>query len=309
MSEAHSIGARGSGGRSAPGPMRKFGERIAEGLRTVYEGELLHSEQTPFQKLDVYEHPHFGRVLTLDDLIQTTQADEFCYHEMLVHPAVTSLERVDRVLVIGGGDGGTVRRVLEHGPSEVVMCEIDEAVVRVCKELMPDISGGALDDPRVRLVIGDGAAFAAEHTDAFDAIVVDGSDAVGPATVLFSESFYSACLRALRPGGVFVSQTGSPMYQLEEFRLAYGNLTASFPTVETYLSFVPTYPGVLWSYMTGSSSHAASAVAPDVLRGRLESRGVSTRFYTPELHAAAFALPEFVSEICASTVPSSVSRG
>jgi spermidine synthase len=244
-------------------------------------------------------------VLTLDDLIQTTQADEYCYHEMLVHPVLTSLPRVDRVLVIGGGDGGTVRRVLEHNPSEVVMCEIDEAVVRVCRELMPDIAAGALDDPRVRLVIGDGAAFAAEHSDSYDAIIVDGSDAVGPATVLFSESFYGACRNALRSGGVFVSQTGSPMYQLDEFRLAYGNLNASFETVEVYLSFVPTYPGVLWSYMTGSRGHRVSEATLDALG----SRGVSARFYTPEVHRGAFALPEFVREICASTVPASVPRG
>ena len=139
--------------------MTEFGERIAEGLRTVYEGELLHSEQTPFQKLEVFDHPHFGRVLVLDGLIQTTQSDEFCYHEMLVHPALFSLERVERVLIIGGGDGGTLRRVLEHGPSEVVMCEIDERVIEVCREHMPDISAGAFDDPRALLEIGDGAAF------------------------------------------------------------------------------------------------------------------------------------------------------
>jgi spermidine synthase len=289
--------------------MKEFGERFVEGLRTVYDGELLHSEQTPFQKLDVYEHPHFGRVLTLDDLIQTTQYDEHCYHEMLVHPALASRESVERVLIIGGGDGGTLRRVLEHNPVEVVMCEIDEAVVRVCREYLPDISDGAFDDPRARIVIGDGAAFVAEHESGFDAIIVDGSDAVGPATVLFSEAFYASCRRALRPDGVFVTQSGSPMYQVDEFRMAFGNANAAFGEVETYLSFVPTYPGVLWSYTTGTTGAAVSAASSDVIAARLDARGVATRFYTSELHNAVFALPRFVRELCASTVPASVPRG
>jgi len=288
--------------------LSKFGEPIVEGLSTEYDGDLLHSEQTPFQRLDIYEHPHFGRVLTLDGLIQTTQADEFYYHEMLVHPSLASLERVKRVLIIGGGDGGTLRRVLEHGPMEAVMCEIDDAVIRACREHMPDISAGAFDDPRTRVVIGDGAAFVADHGEEFDAIVVDGSDAVGPATVLFSEAFYAACRRALRPGGVFVTQSGSPWCQLDEFRLAFGNASAAFPVVEAYLSFVPTYPGVLWSYTSGTSGEPVSRVSRDVIRARMDARGIDTKFYNPELHQAAFALPQFVRDICASTVPASVPR-
>jgi spermidine synthase len=287
----------------------RFGERIADGLRTVYEGRLLHSEQTPFQKLDVYDHPHFGRVLTLDDLIQTTERDEFCYHEMLVHPALTSLERVEKVLIIGGGDGGTLRRVLEHGPREAVMCEIDEAVVRVCREHMPAIADGALDDPRAQVVIGDGAAFVSDHEDSFDAVIVDGSDPVGPATVLFGESFFESCRRALRPGGVFVTQSGSPMFQTDEFRMVFANAAAAFPVAEAYLSIVPTYPGALWSYMTGSTEQPVSAVSAEAIRTRLEARGVSARFYTPDVHRSVFALPRFVEEICASAVTTSVPHG
>jgi spermidine synthase len=289
--------------------LSEFGERIAEGLRTVYEGELLHSEQTPFQKLEVFDHPHFGRVLVLDGLIQTTQSDEFCYHEMLVHPALVSLERVERVLIIGGGDGGTLRRVLEHGPSEVVTCEIDERVIEVCREHMPDIAGGAFEDPRVRLEIGDGARFVSDQKNAFDAIVIDGSDAIGPAAVLFSQGFYASCRQALRPEGVLVTQSGSPMFQLDEFRMAFGNLNRSFETVEPYLSFVPTYPGALWSYMTATDGKPVSFTSPLVVRLRLEERKIATRFYNADLHAGVFALPEFVREISAATVPTSVPRG
>jgi len=286
-----------------------FGEPIAPGLETVYQGELLYTGRSEFQKIDVYQHPHFGRVLTLDDLIQTTERDEYCYHEMLVHPALSSLERVERVLIIGGGDGGTLRHVLMHGPSEVVMCEIDAEVVRVCRELMPSLSDGAFDDPRARVVFADGAAYAAEHENVFDAVVVDGSDAVGPATVLFSEAFYAACRRALVPGGVFVSQTGSPMYQVPEFDLALRNLSLAFPTVEPYLGAVPTYPGTLWSYMAATDGDPVSGVSADVAAGRLRERQISARYYTPELHGAAFKLPAFVESLREAATPASVPRG
>ena len=291
--------------------MTSFGETIASdgSFANVFSGEVLYAGRSEFQKIDVYDNAHFGRVLTLDDLVQTTERDEYCYHEMLVHPALTSLERVQRVLIIGGGDGGTLRHVLMHGPSEVVMCEIDAEVVRVCRELMPSLSDGAFDDPRARVVFADGAAFVAEHESAFDAIVVDGSDAVGPATVLFSETFYAACRRALVPDGVFVSQTGSPLFQADEFDLALRNLSLAFPTVEPYLGAVPTYPGVLWSYMAATEGEPLSAAPVDTLAERLRGRHVSTRYYTPELHAGAFALPAFVETMREAASPASVPRG
>jgi spermidine synthase len=282
-----------------------FGEPIASdgSFANVFQGESLYSGRSDLQKIDVYENAHFGRVLTLDDLVQTTERDEYCYHEMLVHPALASLERVERVLIIGGGDGGTLRHVLMHGPSQVVMCEIDSEVVRVCRELMPSLSDGAFDDPRAQVVFANGAAYAAEHESVFDAVVVDGSDAVGPAAVLFSEAFYAACRRALVPGGVFVSQTGSPLYQAPEFDLALRNLSLAFPIVEPYLGAVPTYPGTLWSYMAATDGDPVSAAQADVVAGRLRARQVSTRYYSPELHGAAFKLPAFVESLREAASP------
>ena len=287
--------------------MIEFGERIADGVFSRYEGELLTSQRSDFQKIDVYEHPFFGRVLTLDDLIQTTTRDEFTYHEMLVHPALAARDRVERVLIIGGGDGGTLRHVLMHAPRSVVMCEIDEAVIHLCRELLPQLSDGAFEDPRAELVIGDGAAFVAEHEDAFDAIIVDGSDPVGPAVVLFSEEFYSACRRALRDDGVFISQTGSPIFQTDEFQMAYGNLTASFGRCHPYLSFVPTYPGTLWSYMSATKGEPL----PDAtgITARLSSREITCKLYSEAVHHGAFALPPFVKELCETARPVPVPRG
>jgi spermidine synthase len=243
--------------------LAEFGERVAPGFRHTFEGELLYAGRSQFQKIDVFQHAQFGRVLTLDDTLQTTENDEFCYHEMLVHPALSSIERVERVLIIGGGDGGTLRHVLMHDPAEAVMCEIDEDVVNVSLEYLPMISAGAFDDPRARLVIGDGAAFVAEHEGAFDAIIVDSTDPVGAAVVLFSTPFYESCRRALRPHGVFISQTGSPMYQGKELTVALTNMSEVFGPVETYCGFVPTYPGVLWSYTAAGRSIASTP--PDVI--------------------------------------------
>jgi spermidine synthase len=286
-----------------------FGERITAGFHSAFEGELLHTERSSFQKIDVYEHPYFGRVLTLDDLIQTTEQDEFCYHEMLVHPALSSRESIGRVLIIGGGDGGTLRHALMHGVNEAVMCEIDEAVVRVSRELMPAIAGRAFDDARAKVVIDDGAAFVGRCKDAFDAILVDSTDPIGAAAVLVAPEFYHACRTALKPGGVLVAQTGSPYYQVDEFRTAVANMSTVFSLVETYTALVPTYPGSLWSYTIGTDGPPVSSCTPDEVRSRLEARGISTRYYTPELHGGVFAVPAFVAALAGNARVSAVSGG
>lgn len=283
-----------------------FGEPVTEGFDHVLYGEQLYAGRSQFQKVDVYQHAFFGRVLTLDDTLQTTESDEFCYHEMLVHPALCSLDRVERVLIIGGGDGGTLRHVLMHDPVDAVMCEIDGEVVRVSQEFLPRVSDGAFDDPRGRLVIGDGAAYVAEHENAFDAIIVDSTDPVGAAVVLFSVGFYESCRRALRPDGVLVSQTGSPMYQGAELTDALGNMASVFGGVQTYVGFVPTYPGVLWSFT--SAGRALSTTPSSEIAARLSDRGITTRFYTPDVHRSAFALPPFVRDLCEAPSAASLPR-
>jgi spermidine synthase len=286
-----------------------FGERVAAGFSNAFEGELVHTERSSFQKIDVYEHEYFGRVLTLDDLIQTTEQDEFCYHEMLVHPALCSRENVRRVLVVGGGDGGALRHALMHAADEVVMCEIDDAVVRVSREHMPAIGGRSFDDARTKLVIDDGAAFVARCKDTFDAIVVDSTDPIGAAAVLVGREFYEACRVALKADGVLAAQTGSPYYQADEFRTSVGNMSAVFGSVEPYLGLVPTYPGVMWSYTTATDGPAVSSSSTEEIRARLDARGIAPRYYTPELHAGAFALPAFAAALADTARVSTVPRG
>lgn len=271
-----------------------YGEPVCAGFEHVFHGALIHRERSPFQNVEVYDNPHFGRMLVLDGLIQTTERDEFCYHEMLVHPVLSSLDAVDRVLVIGGGDGGALRHVLQHGAGRVVMCEIDEAVTRLSRQHLPSVSASAFDDPRATVVFDDGAAYVREQRS-LDAIIVDSTDPIGPAVVLFSPEFYADCANALRSGGALVTQSGSPVYQLPELQQAITNMRTAFQTVEVYLGFVPTYPGVLWSFIVGTNGPAMSAATTDAIATRLLARSISPRYYTPEVHLGAFALPAFVA--------------
>jgi spermidine synthase len=254
-----------------------YGEPVAPGFDHVFTGELLHTETSPFQTIDIYDNAHFGRMLTLDGLVQTTERDEHCYHEMLVHPALTSRAHIERALVIGGGDGGVLRRLLQHADC-AEMCEIDEAVTAASRRFLPSISDGALDDPRATVLFEDGAAYVARHEDAFDAIAIDSTDPIGPAVVLFSEEFYANCARALRRDGVVVAQSGSPLYQSAELGRVIRNMSSAFKTVETYTGFVPTYPGVLWSYTVGTNGTPVSAADTGSLRARRAARGIATKF-------------------------------
>jgi spermidine synthase len=273
----------------------RFSEKPIAGLEIGYDGEPLHEERSEFQLIQVFEHPTFGRMLVLDGLVQTTQRDEFFYHEMLVHVPLITHPEPKKVLIIGAGDGGALRRVLAH-PSvdHVTMVEIDARVTAVSREFMPDISGGALDDPRAEVRFEDGHAYVLDSTDSYDAIIVDSSDPVGPGIVLFQTPFYKACLERLSENGVFSAQIGSALYFSDEIRMAVANATPAFPSVRPYLGAVPTYPGTLWGYMLGSrGDHVDAGEAAK----RAADRGLQTRYWTPEVHAASFALPAFVRDL------------
>jgi spermidine synthase len=270
----------------------RFFETPATGVECAYEGELLHAEDSAFQHIDVYEHPTFGRTLVLDGAVQTSERDEFLYHELLVHVPLIAHPSPERVLVIGGGDGGTLRRVLEHpSVTDAVMVEIDDRVTAVSREYMPSIGGEVWDDPRTTVLFDDGNAYIHADGEPFDAIVVDSSDPVGPGIVLFETPFYARCLERLKPGGVFVAQVGSPIYFQDEMRMAYRNARAAFPDVRLYLGHVTTYPGVVWSFMLAGER---LEIDPDAAAARAAERKLDVRAWTPELHAGAFALPGFV---------------
>ncbi len=275
-----------------------FGEAPERGFRQLFavREELLHT-RSAYQDMRVLETVPFGRMLVLDGAVQTTEADEFIYHEMLVHVPLLHVEHPRDVLIIGGGDGGALRRVLAHGVAKATMVEIDEQVVRVSREYLPAVGAGAFDDPRANVVFADGAAYLREAAgESFDAIIVDSTDPVGPAQVLFSADFFASAYRALRPGGVYVTQVGSPILLPGELREAYRGLGALFPHCRAYLAGIPSYPAVLLGFLMAGKEPFAWATPPEI-RARWEERWLETAYLTPELATAAFVLPAYVQAI------------
>ncbi len=263
-----------------------FTERQTEHLGiTLRVRESLLVEQTPFQQLAVLDTYEYGRMLVLDGAIQTTEVDEFIYHEMITHVPMTVHPKPQEVLVIGGGDGGVVREILKHADvKHVCIAEVDERVVAAARRFFPKLSQ-ALDDPRVEVVITDGAKHVRAMRGVCDVILVDSTDPVGPAVKLFQPEFYRAVHDALTPEGVFVAQSKSPHLDRKLIREVFGIVGSLFPVAHLYTAAVPTYPSGFWSFVLGSKVHQALQFD----EGRAEK--LETRYYSPEIHRGAFALP------------------
>lgn len=275
--------------------MPEFAEPYRQGWRqSVQVREVLFDGQSDFQHLEVLDTVPFGRMLVLDDACQTSEAEEYIYHEMLVHVPMMAHPDPKRVLVIGGGDGGALRRVLEHPVERATMVEIDGEVVRVSREFLPSIAGDAFTNPRGDVIIGDGVKYLRETDEHFDVILVDSTDPVGPAVDLFGEAFYQDARRALGDNGIIVTQSGSPLVMLDELTDAVQLMRQVFPIVRTYLCSIPIYPGVLWSFTAASTTIDPSEVDPTAIAARLMANGHATGWYTPAIHTAAFALPNFL---------------
>jgi spermidine synthase len=278
-----------------------FAEAPYVGYRQQYRVTArLHEQQTPWQKLEIVETEPFGRALLLDGALQTSIGEEFTYHEMLAHVAMFAHPRPRRVLVIGGGDGGTLRQALLHPSVErAVEAEIDGAVVEASLKYLPEISAGAYDDPRTTLFVGDGVQFLAETSTQFDVILVDSTDPVGPAAALLSERFMQAASRALSPGGIMAMQSGSPLTQPAEFVATINAMRRAFGIVRPYLGFVPIYPGVLWSWTAASAEIDPGSFDEFTVGARLQQLPERLRVYNTAIHRAAFALPTFVRDLAA----------
>jgi spermidine synthase len=278
---------------------------------TLYETEgftcafrvdkVLHEEKTAEQHLVIFENRLFGRMMALDGITQVTERDEFIYHEMMTHVPILAHGRVRRVLIIGGGDGGILREVLRHkGVEKVTMVEIDPAVTEFSKKHLPQISAGAFDDPRLDLLFADGAKFVEDSAESHDVIIVDSTDPVGPGEVLFREEFYRAAKARLTPGGVLVTQNGVPFMQGSELKSTLEKFRRLFRTGTCYLATIPTYVGGPMAMGWGTDDETLSAVSLDELTKRFANLKINTRYYTPEVHRAAFALPRYVLDIVES---------
>lgn len=270
-------------------------QHYAQSLRV---DEMLYDSNTEHQRLKVFQNGTFGRILTLDDVVQTTEGDNFIYHEMMTHVPILAHGAAKRVLIIGGGDGGMAREALRHASVEhVTMVEIDGGVVDFSKEYLPMLSNGAFDDPRLDLVINDGAAFMRETDQHYDVIIVDSTDPIGPGEVLFTNTFYGHAARALTDDGIIVTQNGVPFMQGDELTGTMRAFKALFADHSCYLASIPTYAGGPMAFGFGSHSKAARNVTLADLEKRFAAAGIETDYYTPEVHKGAFALPGYVKKL------------
>lgn len=282
----------------------KFSELVGEGFEYSYGiREKIYQCKSKYQKIEIFDNPYFGRMLVLDGAVQVTERDEFIYHEMLTHPPLFLHPDPKRVLIIGGGDGGTLRRVLQHPASEVVMVELDEEVVRLSQEYLPSISANAFADDRIRLIFDDGAKFVQQTGERFDIILVDSTDPVAAAEILFSEEFYGNCHRILNESGILVTQSGSPICQAPELKTTFQRLKKIFPIAQVYLCTVFTYPGTLWSFSLGSRKLNPEEADIEIIGARLQKLPLSPKYYTPQIQKSCFVLPKLVQEILENENP------
>ncbi len=266
-------------------PDIEAGYRVDE---PIFEG------RTAFQAVRVFRNDRLGRMLVLDGCVQTTERDEFVYHEMFAHVPILGHGAAKRVLIIGGGDGGLLEEVLKHPVEHVTMVEIDGEVVELCRQHLPSICGAAFEDPRTELVIGDGARFVAETAQRYDVILVDSTDPHGPGAILFQPPFYTDCRRCLNEGGVIATQNGVPMFQIDEFWSTSGKLAKIFEHSGFYFIAVPTYFGGVMALAWAGKGRDLSAIDPAELEGRFAAVRLDPRYYNPDIHRAAFARPSYL---------------
>jgi spermidine synthase len=258
----------------------------------------LYSGKSDFQQIDVFESPEFGRFLTLDGYMMLTEKDEFIYHEMITHIPMAVHPNVRNVLVIGGGDGGTVRELLRYPFIESIdLVEIDEQVVNVCREYLPQ-TAACLDnkDGRINFYYEDGLKFIRRHKCAYDLIIVDSTDPFGPGEGLFTMEFYGNCFKALRDDGIMVNQHESPFYDEDAFAMqrAHKRIVSSFGLCRVYQAHIPTYPSGHWLFGFASKKyHPLKDFDPE----RWIKYGIETKYYTPHLHKGAFYVPAYVEKL------------
>ena len=274
-----------------------FDEALGVGLQLGLQVEsILFREQTDLQDLVIYQTAQWGRVMALDGIMQVCERDEFIYHEMLTHVPMFAHGSAREVCVIGGGDGGILREALRHPVDRVTMVEIDGAAVELCKTHLPSISDGAFDDPRTALVIADGAHFAANTERSFDVIIVDSTDPMGPGEILFTSAFYADCKARLNPGGVMVTQSGVVMIQGDELTTTVRRLGEHFVDAHGYIAAVPTYAGGFMGMGWATDDTSLRQHSAETLTARFSAANIATRYYNPNLHLGAFALPTYIAE-------------
>jgi spermidine synthase len=269
------------------------------GFRMTYEVErVLYELQTEHQHLVLFEHPFFGKMLMLDGATQVTTRDEFVYHEMMTHVPIFAHGNAREVLIVGGGDCGIAEEVLKHkSVKRLTQVEIDASVVEFSKEHFPEFTKPVLADNRFDLVIDDGMNYVAETDRRFDVIIVDSTDPQGPGKVLFSSKFYAACKRCMAKGAVLVTQNGVPIFQAGELTEGIAKFRRLFANGTCYVAAIPTYVGGHMAMGFATDNAKLRRVSVKTIADRYRKAGsFTTKYWTPEVHVAAFALPRFIAE-------------
>ncbi|MGJ4849076.1 polyamine aminopropyltransferase [Bacillota bacterium Meth-B3] len=276
-----------------------FSEKHAPGVKlSIRVDRQLASVKSRYQQIDVFESGAFGKFLTLDGYMMLTEKDEFIYHEMIVHVPMAVHPAPKLVLVIGAGDGGVLRELSRYPHlKEIDLVEIDEQVVNVCREHLPQTACG-FDDPRVQTHFEDGLKFVRRQEARYDLIIVDSTDPFGPGEGLFTKEFYGNCHKALKDDGILVNQHESPFYDgdAQACQRAHKRIAGSFEISRVYQAHIPTYPSGHWLFGFASKQYHP---VKDLDAKRWKALGIETRYYNPNLHRGAFALPTYVEELLA----------
>lgn len=273
-----------------------FTEKHSDGAKfSIQVKNHLYSEKSPFQQIDFFDSYEFGKFFTLDGIMMANEKDEFIYHEMITHVPMAANPLIKKVLVIGGGDGGTVRELTKYSSiDEIHMVEIDEMVVRACQKYLP-LTAEKLEDKRVKLYFEDGLAYIKNTSNKYDLILVDSTDPIGPGEGLFSKEFYENCFNSLNDNGILINQHESPYYpfNVKEMKRAHNKIKDIFPISKVYQFHMPTYPSGHWLF-----GFASKGVDPLALESaKWNSLGIVTKYYNTDIHSASFALPNYVKDL------------
>ncbi len=263
---------------------------------TIKVKQTIYKEKTEYQNLDIIDTEDFGKMMLLDGLVMLSEKDEFVYHEMLAHPSLYTHPDPKKVLIIGGGDGGTLREVVRHPSVEhAVLVEIDGEVIAASKQYFPQVALG-FNSNKAKVIVGDGIKYVSQTDDSYDLILIDSTDPVGPAEGLFSPDFYRNCHRILTDDGILTTQSETPF--IDSFSRILPQVVANFktlfPVTSLYLAAIPTYPSGLWSFTMGSKKNCP---IKDFQQARFAEDSLKLNYYNDSLHKAAFSLPNFVQEM------------
>ena len=257
--------------------------------------KVLFEHKTDHQHLVIFNNTIFGNVMALDGIVQTTEKDEFIYHEMLVHVPIFAHGSVENALIIGGGDGGILREVLRHkNIKTATLVEIDRAVIDMCTEYFPKHANGAFDNPKTKIIIQDGCEFIKNTTQKYDLIICDSTDPIGPGEVLFTSDFYYNCKQALNASGIMVTQNGVPYFQVDELINTYQRFKNLYQDVAFYKAAIPTYVGgdMVFGWGSDDISHRTHDI--ETIKKRYLASNIKTKYYNADIHVASFAMPQYV---------------